>query len=328
MDVRIPPKLRTGDTVRVVAPSCSLAMISPGVRAIADYRLRALGLEVSFGKHVEESDQFTSSPVESRVEDLHEALADPDVAGILTAIGGYNSNQLLRRLDWDLISRNPKALCGFSDITALGNAILAKTGIVTYSGPHYSTFGQKRHAEYTVEYFVACLMSDAPYTVRPSPFWTDDAWYLGQDNRILEPGEGYRVIHEGEAEGKIVGGNLSTLNLLQGTEFLPNLAGSILFLEDDFESQPHTFDRDLQSFLQLPGFAGVQALVIGRFQRESHMTDDLLRTIIATKPELARLPVIANVDFGHTDPRITFSVGGTARITASGTGTQIEILVH
>jgi len=150
-------------------------MISPGVRAIADHRLRSLGLEVSFGKHVEESNPFTSSPVESRVEDLHEALVDPDVAGILTAIGGYNSNQLLRRLDWDLISRNPKALCGFSDITALGNAILAKTGIVIYSGPHYSTFGRKRHAEYTVEYFVACLMSDAPYTVRPSPFWTDDA---------------------------------------------------------------------------------------------------------------------------------------------------------
>ena len=75
MNVRIPPKLRTGDTVRVVAPSCSLAIISPGVRAIADYRLRSLGLEVSFGKHVEESDQFTSSPVELRVEDLHEALA-------------------------------------------------------------------------------------------------------------------------------------------------------------------------------------------------------------------------------------------------------------
>ncbi len=103
-----PLKLRLGDTIRVVAPSRSLAIIGAETRAIADRRLRDLGLEVTFGKHVEEMDAFTSSSIEARVEDLHDAFADPGVAAILTVIGGYNSNQLLRYLDWDLITANPK----------------------------------------------------------------------------------------------------------------------------------------------------------------------------------------------------------------------------
>lgn len=171
-------------------------------------------------------------------------------------------------------------------------------------------------------------MSDTPYAVRPSPYWTDDAWYLDQDNRTLVPSDGFLIIHQGTAEGTIVGGHLCTLNLLQGTEFMPDLTNSILFLEADCESQPHDFDRDLQSLIHQPGFAGVRAVIIARFQHESHLTEDLLRAIITTKPELARLPVIANVDFGHTDPRITFPLGGVARIAASQTGAEIEILVH
>jgi muramoyltetrapeptide carboxypeptidase LdcA involved in peptidoglycan recycling len=159
--------------------------------------------------------------------------------------------------------------------------------------------GQKRHAANTVESFVACLMADAPIAVQPSAAWSDDPWYRDQDARTLEPNEGFLVLQEGTAEGTIVGGNLCTFNLLQGTEYLPDLAGSVLFLEDDEESRPHTFDRDLQSLIQQPGFAGVRGLVIGRFQRASSMTDDLLRAIVGTKRELRALPVIAGVDFGH-----------------------------
>ncbi|MCJ7436116.1 MAG: LD-carboxypeptidase [Anaerolineales bacterium] len=89
-------------------------------------------------------DAFDSSPITSRVADIHAAFADPKVKGILTAIGGYNSNQLLRYLDYDLIRANPQILCVFSDITALGTAIYARTGMISYSGPHFSTFGMER----------------------------------------------------------------------------------------------------------------------------------------------------------------------------------------
>jgi muramoyltetrapeptide carboxypeptidase len=322
-----PRKLRAGDTIRVIAPARSLAMIDPATRAIADGRLRDLGLRVTFGRHVEDSDAFTSSSVQARIDDLHEAFENVEAAAIFTVIGGYNSNQLLRYIDWELIRAHPKIFCGYSDITALQHAIWAKTGLLTYSGPHYSTFGQKLHADYTVDYFIRCLMADAPFGIQPSAQWSDDAWYQDQDSRTLVPNNGYLVLNEGIAEGRILGGNLCTLNLLQGTEYFPDFAGAIVFLEDDAESQPHTFDRNLQSLIDQRGFEQVRGLVIGRFQKATGMTPDLLRTIIETKRELRALPVIAGVDFGHTDPKITFPIGGTAQLFA-GDLPRLEILEH
>jgi muramoyltetrapeptide carboxypeptidase len=163
-----PPRLKRGDRVRVIAPARSLSIVDNETREIANNRFKALGLTVSFGKHVEESDAFHSSSVESRLEDLHDAFADKSIQGIFTVIGGYNSNQLLRYINWSLLEDNPKILCGFSDITALQNAIFAKTGMVTYSGPHYSTFGQEYHFDYTLEHVKKCLFNSEPFFIEPS----------------------------------------------------------------------------------------------------------------------------------------------------------------
>jgi muramoyltetrapeptide carboxypeptidase len=83
----------------------------------------------------------------------------------------------------------------------------------------------------------------------------------------LRPGSGWWVLQEGEAAGTIVGGNLCTLNLLQGAPFMPPLDGSVVFVEDDDQVKPWDFDRDLVSLLQQPTFAGVAGVVIGRFQK-------------------------------------------------------------
>src|SRR5688572_25111460 len=104
----IPPKLRPGDEVRVVAPSRSLTVIPGDQLAIAPERLASLGLRVSYGKHVRERDDFASSSVASRVADLHDAFVDPAVRGVMTIIGGFNANQLLRSIDWELVAAHPK----------------------------------------------------------------------------------------------------------------------------------------------------------------------------------------------------------------------------
>ena len=158
----VPLKLRPGSVVRVIAPSRSLAIIGPEVRAEADRKLAALGLRVSFGEHVSDCDDFSSSSVRARLADLHAAFADPGVDGILSVIGGFSSNQLLTGIDFGLVAAHPKVLCGFSDITVLSNALYARAGLVGYSGPHYSSFGMKRHFEFTEAGFRACLMDDAP----------------------------------------------------------------------------------------------------------------------------------------------------------------------
>jgi muramoyltetrapeptide carboxypeptidase LdcA involved in peptidoglycan recycling len=311
-----------------VAPARSLAMIGADTRAVADRRLGSVGLKVSFGQHVETCDDFVSSSVAERVADLHEAFADPHVDGILTVIGGFNSNQLLRRIDYELIAANPKVFCGFSDITALQNAIYARSGLVTYSGPHYSSFGMGQHFDYSEAAFRACVFDSEPLNVLPAPKWSDDEWWLDQDHRQVETSTGWWVINPGRAEGTVVGGNQCTFNLVHGTEFMPELDGSVLFLEDDAAVKPWDFDRDLVSIIQQPGFEAVRALVIGRFQRASDMTLPLLKQIVTTKPELSDLPVMANVDFGHTTPIITFPIGGTAQLVAEPEDPRLTITHH
>src|SRR3989344_4608492 len=186
--------------VRAVAAAGSRALIGRESRQIAAERFEALGLKLTFGEHVDEQDMFGSSSVKSRVEDLHAAFSDKNVKAVLTVIGGYNSNQLLDYIDWSIIKNNPKIFCGFSDITALGNAIYARTGLVTYYGPHYSTFGQKLHFDYTLDYFKKCLLSGAPFEVLPSKEWSDDLWFMDQNQRELEPNPGWKVLNEGEAK--------------------------------------------------------------------------------------------------------------------------------
>ncbi|NTU46837.1 hypothetical protein HGA88_04395 [Candidatus Roizmanbacteria bacterium] len=176
--------------------------------------------------------------------------------------------------------------------------------------------------------FKNCLFQESPYEVLASKEWIDDRWAGDQENRVFHKNEGYRVINEGVAEGAIVGGNLCTLNLLQGTEYMPSLKNTILFLEDDSMSEPFTFDRDLQSLIHQPEFTEVKGIVFGRFQTESHMTNELLVKIVETKKELAGLPIISGADFGHTTPMITIPIGGTARISARQENVTIEFLAH
>ncbi len=171
-------------------------------------------------------------------------------------------------------------------------------------------------------------MSNGPFEISASKKWSDDLWFIDQNKRNPIDNSGYFIINEGIAEGTILGANLCTFNLLQATEYFPNLDSSILFFEDDAGSLPHFFDRDLQSVIHLPDFKKVKGLVIGRFQNESKMTNKLLTKIIKTKKELNNLPVIANVDFGHTDPKITFPIGEEVRITVKENKTKIEILKH
>ena len=325
----IPAKLKKGDEVRVIAPSRSMVILGEDCKKIATERLEALGLKVTFGKYVMEADSdYLCTSVEHRVEDLNEAFKDKNVKAILTVIGGFNSNQMLDYIDYEAIKENPKIFCGFSDITALSNSIYAKTGLVTYSGPHYSSFGMLKGFEYTLEYFKKMFFEDKEIEIKSSKEWSDDAWFIDQENRELIKNDGMFVINEGEAEGEIVGGNLCTLNLLQGTEYMPNIENKILFLEDDDMAGKiylMEFDRNLQSLIHMPEFKTVKALVLGRSQKATDMTKEKWIKLIKNKPELANIPVIAGVDFGHSTPIITFPIGGDARLKAKDNNIELYI---
>ncbi len=323
-----PPKLSDGNNIRVIAPARSMGIISDELKQIAIKRFEENGFKISFGKHVEEMDDFISSSVESRISDLHDAFSDNEVDAIFTVIGGYNSNQLLREVDYDLIANNPKIICGFSDVTILANAINAKTGMITYLGPHFSSWSMKLGFEHSLEYFNKCLRNNSSFELEQSNEWSDDPWYLEQKKRDFIPNEGHWVINEGHALGRIVGGHVRCLAALQGTEYWPNLDDSILILEEDEETNPPIFDRLVQSLIHQHDFAGVRGIVIGRFQKNSNMTRELLQKIIKTKKELNDIPVIANADIGHTTPQVTIPIGGSMELMAEDINTKLKIIEH
>ena len=142
-----------------------------------------------------------------------------------------------------------------------------------------------------------------------------------------ESNEGYWIINKGEAHGKIVGGNLITFNMLQGSPFMPDISDAILFFEDNDKESFRAFANHLQSVINQPNFHKVIGLVIGRFQKGSEMTQILLKKIIKAKKELSTIPVAANVDFGHTVPMITFPIGGQLTLKV-GRRVLIEIDKH
>ena len=325
-----PKRLKKGDEIRVIAPSRSMARLSEETIRLATKRLEDLGLKVTFGKNVMKSqDIYECATIKERIEDLHAAFLDKNVKGILTVVGGYNANQLLKYIDYNIIRNNPKIFCGLSDITVLQNAIYAKTGLVTFSGVHFSNFGMKQGFEYSGEYFKKMFLDNqSEVNVESSKYYSSDELFMMQDDRTFIPNDGMVAINEGEAEGVIVGGNLCTLNLLQGTEFMPNIENKILFLEDTGNLNSNfllEFDRNLESLMQLKQFSRVKGIVFGRAEENCEMTIEKWKMMISNKQNLDKIPLIVNANIGHTTPIFTFPIGGKCKIKASKSKCEIVL---
>lgn len=325
-------RLQKEDSIVVIAPSDSFKTISSIGPVAAGRITEEFGITVTYGNHcTTDPDLLGSYSIESRIEDLHNAFEDDSCQAIICATGGFNANELLPYIDWDVIKKNPKPFFGSSDATVLLNAIHAKTGMVTYHGPNFFRFGMKLGLEYTLKYFELALFSDEQYLISPSPEWSEDKWYRDQDKRIFMRNEGYIVANPGIASGKILGGNLCSLNLLQGTEYMPELTDTILFIEDDSLAGDLTFgefNRNLQSLLQQPNASSIRGVLIGRFLSSCQITKERIQYLVESNKTLQKIPVIANIDFGHTNPALTFPVGGTVEIHADRDNAKINIIKH
>ena len=310
----VPNKLKKGDEIRVIAPSGSLSRLDDKNFIIAKNRFEEMGLKVSISKNAYTVNEYSTSSIEERIKDLHDAFKDKNVKMIICAIGGYSVIQLLDKIDYDLIKNNKKIIIGYSDNTALLNAIYAKTGLITYLGPNFTDFAVKQGFEYTLEYFKKVVFEHCEITIEDSKEFSDDQWYIHQDNRVFLPNTGRKIVNKGKTgEGIIVGGNLCTFQLLQGTEYMPSIKDKIIFLEDDDltgNSFIFEFDRNLHSLMLQKDFDKVKGLVIGRMQLGSKLSKDDLEKLLKEKEKLKEIPIIINMDFGHTRPLFTIPIGG------------------
>ena len=311
--------LKKGDHIRVVSPSSSIQSIGGfDANVRAKEKLEELGFNVSFSSNYFEHDLFDSASIASRVEDLHEAFVDPSVDAILATMGGFNCNELLPYLNYDLIAQNPKIFCGYSDTTALLNAIYAKTGMQTYMGPSYSSFKMKEGQEYQSQSWLKAVTQD-DYDLVPSKEWSSDPWYDPTKPRHFMPTE-WKVYNAGSASGTIIGGNLSTFGLLRGTPYAPQEENYILFMEEAEEDDYIEFARHLAALLQ--AYPNPQAVIIGRFPKECEMTEEILLAILDKHPLLKTIPVLYDADFAHTQPLFTITIGAQATLDTN------EMVIH
>lgn len=309
----VPNKLKKGDEIRVIAPSGSLSRLDQKNFDIAKKRFEEMGLKVTISKNAYKVNEYSTSSIEERISDLHEAFKDKNVKMVICAIGGYSVIQILDKIDYDLIKNNKKIIIGYSDNTALLNAIYKKTKLVTYLGPNFTDFAVKKGFEYTLDYFMKIAFKKKDIIIEDSDEFSDDQWYIHQDDRVFLPNKGRKVLNQKkDVEGTIIGGNLCTLQLLQGTEYMPSLKDKILFIEDDDlvgNSFIFEFDRNLHSLMLQKDFDKVKGIVIGRMQLGAKVSIEDLEKLLKEKEKLKNIPIFINMDFGHTRPLFTIPIG-------------------
>ncbi len=316
----LPPKLDKSRKIGVIAPAdpvrgvCSEDVIQRGY----EY-LRKKGYLIEEGESVKKlTRKHVAGSISLRVNDIHNFVKRDDIGCIMAFWGGFNVNQLLDHLDYTLIKKHPKIFIGYSDVTALTTAITTKTGLITFSGPGVITFAKPEPFEYSWEYFEKmCISPQKKVIIKPSPNYADDFYFLREDNdhRIKKQNDGIKVFKKNKANGKIIAGNLQTLLVLNSTEYLPNMNGKILFVEEDETSTPAHIDRFICQSRQIGWFKKISGLVFGRFTEQSQFSaEDSLEDLLKEYLSDAQFPVLYNVDFGHSDPMITIPNGGTCEL--------------
>ena len=316
----LPPKLDRSKKIGVIAPAdpvrgiCSEDVIQRGY----EY-LKARGFSIEEGESVKKlTRKHVASSISLRIKDIHNFVKREDVGCIMAFWGGFNTNQLLDHLDYNLIKKNPKIFIGYSDVTALTTAITAKIGLITFSGPGVISFAKPEPFKYTWEYFERmCINPENKVFIKPSLEYADDLYFLRKDNdhRIKQKNDGIKIFNKGKTKGEVVAGNLQTILTLNATGYLPDMTGKILFVEEDETSTPAHVDRFICQCKQLGWFKKIVGLVFGRFTEQSQFSsedpfDDLLKEYFSDAP----FPVLYNADFGHSDPMITIPNGGTCTI--------------
>ena len=244
---------------------------------------------------------------------------------MLTGIGGNHSNQLLPFLDFELMREHPKIFQGYSDTTMLHWALAKHAGLCTFHGPALvSELGEFPDVlPHTDRYLRAAWFGDDPILYEPSATWTDEMldWDEKADltrARELRESEGWVTIRSGTAQGAVLGGCLETICWhVKGSGAWMSPAGAILILETSEEaSSPAHVDSHLTDLEQLGVFDEAAALIFGRPYGYTSEERRRLWEVIARRTDDADLPVLANVEVGHTDPMVTVPFGVPAEIDA------------
>lgn len=289
---RYPPPLAPGARVALIAPAGPLATNAELDCAVAN--ARALGWEPVIGASALARQGYLAGSDRDRLADLNGALADRSIDGIWCLRGGYGCMRVLDGIDYDALRRRPKAIIGYSDITALHLALAARARVVSFHGPTargtLTEFSRDSLARAVAQQADACGVAATA-----------------------------RVLRGGRASGRVIGGNLALVSALVGTPYAAELEGAVLVLEDVNEPV-YRIDRMVRQ-LRLSGALGrCSALLFGAFTERGVEDDEnnaaALHEVLAECADVVRGPVLSGVPVGHVADQWTLALGARCEVDA------------
>ncbi|BDE06463.1 peptidase U61 [Vulcanimicrobium alpinum] len=289
------PRLRPGDAVGLVAPSGPMESardLQHGLDQIA-----LLGLRPVIGKHAMDKLAYLAGSDAARADDINTFARDPTIRGIFALRGGYGAMRILDLIDYAAFAADPKVVFGFSDVTALLNAVTARTGLVTFHGPvaAYSTYTPA-----VVREILAAVMSATP---------------IGTLHN-----ETAATVVPGIAHGRLVGGNLTLVSALAATPYAIPYAGNILFLEDVHE-EPYRIDQMLTTLMLAGLLQSAAGIAVGAISepnvKPEHEPSPELAQTLRDRLTLARRPAARGLQFGHILDQWIVPIGLAATLDAT-----------
>lgn len=301
----LPPRLHEGARVALIAPAGPLLERDDRTRGME--LCRALGYEAVLGRNAGQAYGYLAGTDDERIADLNAALVDPDIDAVWCLRGGNGMNRILDRVDFAGFARHPKPVIGYSDITVLLLGLWTQTGVATFHGPMSRT----PMPNFSRWHFDRVLTNVS----RPGTLGR-----LAPRPEVLIPRDGRIItITPGVARGRLIGGNLTLLQALVGTRYLPDLRGAILFLEDVGEDV-YRIDRMLAHLRMAGALNELAGVAVGQFTDMRRATDDGglgLDEVLHTYLGGLGVPVASGFPIGHIDEQWTLPVGVEAELDAA-----------
>ena len=292
----IPKSLRLGDYIAITGPAGCI-WNKWHITKIEE-KLNGLGYKTKLGKTLYEQDGYLAGNDKMRADEFMSFFEDKSIKAILTMRGGWGCSRILDLLDYDVIKNNPKIIMGFSDITSLINAIYTKTGLVTYHGP----CGYSSWKEFTTNNVLKALVSGQPFKMEnPNDYK-----------------EHLNTLTGGVSRGELIGGNLTVVVSMLGTDYEPDWNNKILLLEETTE-EPYRIDRMLWQLKQNGVFNKIKGLALGSFHKcepEEPEKSFSLQEVLEQHFRNCKFPVYQGATFGHLQPKFTLPLGIKAELNA------------
>lgn len=307
----LPKALKAGATIGLIAPGYSF---KKDALQQTKKTLKQMGYNTYHTKRISKSFGYFSNTDEERAADINELFANKNIDSILCIRGGYGCTRILHMIDYDVVRLNPKALIGFSDVTALLHAIHKETGLVCFHGPVGSTLEDS----YSKKAFKNILENKNSSHIIKNAVMDDSLTSNREYDRY--------IIHSGEAHGELTGGSLTLMNALIGTPYEIDFTDKIICIED-VEEAPYRIDRMLTQLIQGKTFKKASGIVFGVCAGcggPSSADSFTLKEVIMDRIKPLGIPAYYGMSFGHVDQNFTFPIGTKALMNTATMNIELQ----